>query len=120
MRRTLVGALLILLVGIVLAGLYARFVSRGGHGVRHGAGEIVRVARDAAVVSARHESRRRAAAELGQPASKQILFGDLHAHTTFSFDAFSISLPMYQGEGSHPPADACDFARFPVTAPLGI
>ncbi len=42
---------------------------------------------------------------------KSILFGDLHVHTTYSFDAFSISLPMYQGEGAHPPADACDYAR---------
>ena len=33
---------------------------------------------------------------------KQILFGDLHTHTTYSFDAYNISLPMYRGEGSHP------------------
>ncbi len=43
---------------------------------------------------------------------KQILFGDLHVHTTFSSDAFFFSLPVIMGEGAHPPADACDYARF--------
>ncbi len=46
------------------------------------------------------------------PATQQILFGDLHVHTTFSADAFMRSLPFLQGEGAHPPADACDYARF--------
>ena len=41
-----------------------------------------------------------------------ILFGDMHVHTTFSPDAFNWSLPINAGEGAHPPADACDYARF--------
>ena len=62
----------------------------------------------AAMVSARAE-RQRAVAPEGAP---QILFGDLHVHTTFSGDAFLMSLPLLNGEGSHPPSDACDFARY--------
>ena len=41
-----------------------------------------------------------------------ILFGDSHVHTTFSTDAFRMSLPIVQGDGTHPPADACNFARY--------
>ncbi len=86
----------------------------GCRGQHQGPGKIEgpRVPED---VLASRAAKERAAVERLTPAErpqKQILFGDFHVHTTFSADAFVRSLPMLQGEGTHPPADACDYARY--------
>ncbi|HZR81097.1 MAG TPA: DUF3604 domain-containing protein [Candidatus Binatia bacterium] len=107
--------LAVLVFGALLASL------RGGKHEAPGEPAKTRVAAD--VVAARSQSERDASQKLAAshpvpaggaaaPPDKQILFGDLHVHTTFSADAFQRSLPLLQGEGAHPPADACDYARF--------
>lgn len=85
------------------------------------AGDIEGSARSPNTISSREAAQRSASAALALPTrdapetsrhDKQILFGDLHVHSTFSVDAFIYSLPIFNGEGAHPPADACDFARY--------
>ena len=64
-----------------------------------------------AVLDFKRDATEEAALEVGVARPKQILFGDLHVHSTFSFDAFTLSLPMAGGDGAHPVSDACDYAR---------
>src|SRR5882724_3187338 len=80
-------------------------------GLHQDAGQVTPKRVPEAVIAER-SARQATSARAVDGAQKQILFGDLHVHTTFSADAFIASLPMLQGEGMHPPADACDFARF--------
>ena len=72
----------------------------------------VEAPRSAGSIVAGLDAQRAAAAAVGiEAGDRQILFGDLHAHTTISFDAFMLNMPLLGGSGAAPPADACDFAR---------
>jgi hypothetical protein len=108
--RIVVGLGLVLAVAmIVVIG-----VGAGWFGSHEAPGVIRQSSVSKPVLDARLASQRAAASERGVDAAspKQILFGDLHVHTTFSADAFLMSLPLASGTGAHPPADACDFARY--------
>jgi len=107
-KRIVVG--LGLLAVVVLAGLTV--VGRGILGRRWGAGDVQGTALPAAAVAERATLQRTAAGGVGLREPKQILFGDLHVHSTFSLDAFMMALPTAGGEGAHPVSEACDFARY--------
>src|SRR5262245_32424803 len=105
-----IAAFIVALILAIAAVIYA--AGKGWLGHHEEPGTVTAQAVPAAAIHARAEGENAATRGLGMRDAKQILFGDLHVHTTFSFDAFLTSLPMLQGEGAHPPADACDFARY--------
>ena len=49
--------------------------------------------------------------ETPAPPARQILFGDLHVHSTFSTDAYVMSTPLLTGRGFVGPDLHCDYAR---------
>jgi hypothetical protein len=104
--------ILVIMVFVVAFGIYAGAAWLNLLGHLHPAGEIEGEAIPATVKADR--AIRALATKREDPAgdTRQILFGDLHVHTTFSIDAFMQAIPLMGGEGAHPPADACDFARY--------
>jgi len=102
---------LISVSAVAAAAGYVAGIAFDWYGELGGSGEIKALPVPASIRAGQDNTQQAAAQELGVTDGKQILFGDLHVHTTFSSDAFRMSLPMVQGDGVHPPADACDFAR---------
>lgn len=106
----LVGSILVIVLLIGGAGAFYWVGAREGwFGEERTAGIIQGKRIPDEVVNSRTSQIKTAAPE---GANDQILFGDLHVHTTFSADAFQWSLPIMGGPGVHPVADACDFARY--------
>ena len=118
-RKTLLGVLAV--VGIVAAGLWV--LGQGLLGQFWHSSAVVVGPRPAAVRDLRKEGQQEALARLvdglgtgyaptDSESPSEILFGDLHAHTSFSVDAALFGLPMITGSAVMMPSDACDFARY--------
>ncbi len=109
MKRIILGGLAIALLLFVGWKVHAYRVSKGLAGTERPAGEPKAEAVDNSIIVARRD----ADLAVSPPATtKQIMFGDLHVHSTYSTDAFLWALPLNHGKGVHPVADACDYARY--------
>lgn len=122
--RTVVGTiakimsvvlLLALVAGVTIYILYVRVADPQGYYQRD---PLATGTPTPVVASGKQLAKRLRARDAGRPidgaaTGKQILFGDTHVHTTWSFDAFMFSLPMMNAsKGAYPPAAACDYSRF--------
>ena len=82
-------AILIAAVAVYIGGAY--FGLYGNHQVP---GAATPNTIPASVINQRTKQQEAHTRKFRTDPSKQILFGDLHVHTTFSSDAFQMSLPM--------------------------
>ena len=109
MRRYLIGIIAAAVVIAIAAGSFWFGARTGWLGVEYGPGKIEGNAIPGEIIASRFAA---TTAVAPQGSSRQILFGDLHVHTTISVDAFQFSLPVLGGKNIYPLADACDFARY--------
>ena len=116
-----IALLLVLVAGAVLYFIYVRIPDPQGYyqqdPLESGSPTNVNTPKGSLVQRQQSQDTARQQAEVRQGMQtgdhKQILFGDTHVHTTWSFDAFMFSLPiMNASKGAYPPAAACDYARF--------
>jgi hypothetical protein len=112
MKMRLRFAVVIFGGALLVALAYVAGIEYGAFGKLEGPGNVTGVRLPVDTIESRESFQRLTAEKVGATAGTQILFGDLHVHTTYSADAFSQSLPIQMGEGSRPLADACDFARY--------
>ena len=100
-KRKLAISLVVLFFSTV--GLYVYAAYDDWFGQPRGIGEIQGEERSDILIKTLAAEQAAIARGMNETPDKQILFGDLHVHTTFSTDAFLWSLPIYGGEGAHPP-----------------
>ena len=115
-----IGILLVILLTLGSIASYVLFqASQGAYGDLVVAGTPTPERIPVAAIDTLDSSQLETAHSLNVFEPKQILFGDLHVHSSFSVDAFQLTLPSAGGEGIHPVADACDFARYCSTSTSG-
>ncbi len=75
-------------------------------------GNVVKTPSPAALALLKQQSQTATRTAIGVSGETQVLFGDLHTHTSFSPDGLILGMPLMGGEGVRPPSDACDYARY--------